>query len=103
MIKHFGPIYIDFDEYLPFSDALSENFVTNIHAHIRCNNIYPYSTTKGNMLTWTNKGSWEMTKKGFPDAKQVKKCPTTTVCKICTYVKNERKKINEGFDFPPDN
>ena len=32
-----------------------------------------------------------------------KKYPKTTVCKECTYVQNDRDKIDEIFDLPPDN
>ena len=34
LIKHFGPMYIDFNEYTPYSGAISENFKININAHI---------------------------------------------------------------------
>ena len=54
------------------------------------------------MLTWINKESWEMMI-FLPEAKQVKKCPRTTVCKISKYIQSERKQINESFYFPPDN
>ena len=54
------------------------------------------------MLKWINKESWEMTKMFLPEAKQVKKSPTTTVRKICTYVQNGRKQSNDSFGFPPE-
>ena len=39
----------------------------------------------------------------FPDARQVNKSPTTTVCKKCAYVQKNRNQIYESFDLPPDN
>ena len=63
-------MYIDFDEYPPYSDSISENFENNINAHIKCDHGYPYSSIKGNMLTWINRESWEMMKKCFTDATQ---------------------------------
>ena len=45
-------MYIDFDEYPPDSDAVSENFEANINSHIQCDHEYPYSSIKYNMLTW---------------------------------------------------
>ena len=42
LIKHFGPMYIDFDEYHPYSGAISEIFETNINAYIQCDRDYPY-------------------------------------------------------------
>ena len=91
MIEHFGTIYIEFNDYSPYSGAISENFVTNINAHIQYNHVFPYSTIQVNMLTYMNKERWEMMKKCFPEAKQVKKFPRTTVYKMCKYVQNERK------------
>ena len=47
-------MYISFDEYPPYSGAISNIFETNINAHIQCDRGYPYSTIKsikGNMLT----------------------------------------------------
>ena len=72
-------MYIDYDEYHPYSGAISKYFETNIDYHIWCDHGYPYSTIKGNMLTWMNKESWEMTNKRFTEAKEVKRQPTTIV------------------------
>ena len=38
----------------------------------------------------------------FPDSKQVKKCPKTTVFKICTYVQDEGRWSNNIFGLSPD-
>ena len=38
----------------------------------------------------------------FPDAKQLNKCLKLTVWRLCTYVKNERSRINGIIYFPPD-
>ena len=35
-------------------------FEANINAHINLIHGYPYSTTKGIMITWINKDSWQM-------------------------------------------
>ena len=43
-----------------------------------------------------------MMKNVFSEAKKLKKCPRTTVFKICKYDKNERKKSNESFDLHQD-
>ena len=36
-------VYFDFNDYPPYSGAISENFETNINARIWCNNGFPYS------------------------------------------------------------
>ena len=43
-----------------------------------------------------------MMKGCFPGDNQVKKLPTTTVGKVCTYFKNKRKRSNTGFDLTPE-
>ena len=85
LITYFGPIYIDFDDHPPYSDALSRIFETNINAHIWCDHGYSYSTIKDKVLKLINKKSWEVIKECFPEANQVKKFPITTVRKICKY------------------
>ena len=45
-------MYIYFDEYPPYSGAISKFFETIINARIQCDNGYPYSSIKDNMLTW---------------------------------------------------
>ena len=39
LIDVFEPMYIGFDEYLPYSGALYELFEVNIPAHIWCDNF----------------------------------------------------------------
>ena len=36
LIKYFGPIYIDFDDYPSYGGTISENFETNINVHVWC-------------------------------------------------------------------
>ena len=68
-------MYIDFDEYPPYSAAISETFETSINAHTQWDCGYPYSTNKGKMFTRINEESWEMMETFFPDANQVMKFP----------------------------
>ena len=48
-------MYIYFYDYPPYSGAISENFETNINAHIRCDQRFPYLLIQVNMLTCINK------------------------------------------------
>ena len=65
LIEHSGPMYIDFDEYPPYSDTISEYFETNINANIQCDHGYAYYSSKHKMCTCVNKESLEMTKNHF--------------------------------------
>ena len=66
-------MYIDFDEYPPYSDTISEMFVTIFNTNIKCNHGYSYSQRKKKMCTWVHEENWEMMKNCFSDAKQIKK------------------------------
>ena len=96
-------MYIDFDEYPPYSGAISKCFEENDDANIQCNHGYAYSSSKEIIFPWINEESWEIMQKHFPDAKQVRNAPQKTVCKKCIHVQNEINKIDESFDYPPDN
>ena len=42
------------------------------------------------MCKWVNEDTWEMMKKYFPDANQIKKCPKNVSYKECTYVQKDK-------------
>ena len=75
MIKHFGPIYIDFGEYPPYSGRISEIFEKNDNENIQCVHGYAYSSGKHKMCTWVTEESGGMMKTCFPDANKIIKCP----------------------------
>ena len=66
-------MYINFDEYPPYSDIISENFETNVNDNIQFDHDYAYSPSEHKMCTWVNEESWEIINNCFPDAKQIKK------------------------------
>ena len=102
MIKKIGPMYIDFDEYPPYSGRIYEIFETNVNANIQCDHGYAYSSSKEKVYTLIHEESWKMIKM-FSWCKANKKIPKTTVCKECTYVQKDRNQIDDSFYFPPDN
>ena len=91
MIKCFGPMYIDFDEYPCYSGINSNFFEMNVNENIQCVHGYAYHSGKQKICTWVNEDSWEMMKNCFPDAKPIKKIPWSVLCKECTY---DQKDIN---------
>ena len=36
LIKYFGPMYIDFDDYPSYGGTIYENFEANINVHVWC-------------------------------------------------------------------
>ena len=65
LIKCFGPIYINFDEYPRYGGRNSEIFEKDANENIQCVHGYAYSLGKLKMCTWVNEDSWEIMKKFF--------------------------------------
>ena len=72
---------IVFDEFPPYSGRISESFEINVNENIQCVHGYAYSSGKQKMCTWVNEESWGTMKTCFTDAKQIKNCPKTILCK----------------------
>ena len=58
LIKCFGPMYIDFDEYPRYSGGNSEIFEKYVNANIKCEHRYSYSSGKYNVCSLVNKDTW---------------------------------------------
>ena len=101
LIKHFGTMYINFGEYPPYIGAISE-FLKLISMLI-FSVVVDYPIQQSKATYWhelTRKvGEWW---KNISNAKQVNKCPTRTLWKICTYIQNETVQNNYSFYLPPD-
>ena len=103
MLKYFGPIYIDFDEYPCYSGRNSEIFEINANENIQCVHGYAYSSGKQKMCTCVNEVSWGIMKNFFPDAKLIKKFPKTVLCKECTCFQKDINENDEKIDSTEDN
>ena len=93
-------MYIDFDDYPPYTDAIYDIFATKTNSNINCCNVYPYPTTKGFMITWINNKIWEMLKRN--EALTVVKYQKTTVRDSCEYADNLIPQSNEILDPHPE-
>ena len=65
-------MYIDFDDYSPYSAIISEIFVTNINDNIKFDHGYAYCSSKKKMCTCVNVEIWDMINNCFPDVKKIK-------------------------------
>ena len=68
LIKCFGPLYIDFDEYPRYSGRNSGIFEKYVNANIKYEHGYAYSSGKNNMCTWVNEDTCKIMKNCFPGA-----------------------------------
>ena len=51
-------MYIDFDEYPPYSGRIPENVETYVNDNIQCDHGYTYSSSKQKIFRWVNEESW---------------------------------------------
>ena len=93
-------MYIEFDDYPRYTDAISDIFETRINLNLNFCHGYPYSTTKGLFITCINKKKWYIFKICFPEALTVVKCPKIAICNSCEYVDDSRQKSTK-FYIPP--
>ena len=93
MIKKFGPIYIDFDDYPPYSDRISENFGTNFNENMQCDRGYDYSSVKKKIVRIYEWGKMGNDENLFPWGKANKKIPKIHLILImCICSKRKRWK-----------
>ena len=88
LIKCFGPMYIDFDEYPCYSGSNSEIFEKYVKENIKCDHGYAYYSGKHNMCTWVNEETRKMTKNCFPDANPIQTFPKLFYAKNVHMFKN---------------
>ena len=100
LIKKSGPMYLNFDGYRPYSDAIFENVEINVNANIQCDNGYAYSSSKEKIFTWINEESWEIMQTYFPDAKEVKNAPKQQYAKNVHMFKMIAIKLTKVFISP---
>ena len=66
----YGPMYLELNDYPPYSDKKSFVFDT----HIKINLIYLYGYTNfvehNDLSNWVSKGSWEMLLSEFSQAEE---------------------------------
>ena len=74
-------MYLQLDEYPPYSDFLSYIFDTNINSNLGCYNGYTNYTGKKPLITWVSKQIWYMFHSYFPEAKLI--IPSTGNNKFC--------------------
>ena len=71
----YGPIYLELDDYPPYSDKKSVIFETSINRNLRCSHGYTNCVTHTDLITWVSKYSWEMLLSEFSQAEKISACP----------------------------
>ena len=66
----YGPMYLDLDDYPPYSDKRSVIFETHINRNLRCSHGYTNCVRHTDLITWVSKNSLEMLLSEFSQAEK---------------------------------
>ena len=56
----YGPMYLQFDDYPPYSDTKSDIFDTHINSNLRCIPGYTNCMRHTDLITWVSNSSWDI-------------------------------------------
>ena len=73
-------MYLDLDDYPPYSDKKLVIFYTHININLRCIHGYTDCVAHNDLNTWVSKHSWEMLLSEFSQAEKIIPCPRTIIC-----------------------
>ena len=80
-------MYLELDDYPPYSGKRSVIFETHINRNLRCSHGYTNCVGHTDFITWVSKHSWEMLLSEFSHAERISACPGKIIC-------NNREKNN---------
>ena len=67
----YGPMYLELDDYPPYSDKISDIFETHINKKLRCSHVYTNCIRHTDLITWVSKNYWEMLLSEFSQAGKI--------------------------------
>ena len=101
LICLYVPMYLQLDEYPPYSDKISDFFETNINSNLRCINGYKNCVRRTDSITWVQNYSWDVLLSEFIHDVKISACPRTTICNKCEQ-SNTRGEILNAIDNVDD-
>ena len=76
-------MYLQLDDYPPYSDKISDIFETHINRNLRCSHGYTNCVRHTDSITWVSINSWESLLSKFSHAERISACSRTTFCNKC--------------------
>ena len=76
----YGHIYLQFNDYPPYSDKRSDIFETHININLRCIHRYTSCVRHTDSIIWVSNSSWEMLLSEFLHAERISECHGTIIC-----------------------
>ena len=96
-------MYLELDDYPPYSDKKSVVFETNINRNLRCIHGYTNCTRHTDSITWVSKISWENLLSEFLHAERISACPKTIICNTCEQNNMRGEILNDGENVDDQN
>ena len=92
----YGPIYLELDDYPPYSDKISVISETHININLRCSHVYNNCFRHTDLITWVSKYSWEMLLSEFSHAERIIACRRKIICNKCEQNNTRGEILNAG-------
>ena len=89
-------MYLQLDEYPPYSGKKSYIFETHINSNLRCINGYTNCMRHTDLITWVSNSAWNMLLSEFIHAVKIIPCPRTTICNKCEQSNTSGDILNAG-------
>ena len=89
-------MYLQLDDYPPYSGKNSEIFEPHINSNLRCIHGYTNFMRYNDLITWVLNSAWKMLLSQFNRAVKISPCPRTTICNKCAQSNTSGDIFNTG-------
>ena len=76
-------MYLQLDDYPPYSGKNPDIFETRIDSKLRCIHVYTNCMRHTDFITWVSNSAWDILLSGFNRAVKINPCPRTKICNKC--------------------
>ena len=73
-------MYLQLDDYPPYSDKISDIFETHINSNLICIHGYTNCIRRTDSITSVSNSYWDILPSEFIHAVKISACPRTTIC-----------------------
>ena len=79
----YGLMYLQLDDYPPYTGKNLDIFETHINRNLRCIHRYSNCMRHTDLITWVSNSDRKMLLSQFIHAVKISPCPRTTLCNKC--------------------
>ena len=89
-------MYLQLDDYHPYSGKKSDIFETHINSNLRYIHGNTNCTRHTDLITWVSNSTWKMLLSKFNHAVDIIPCPRTKICNKCEQINTSGDILNAG-------